>query len=150
MTVTNLSKNALSSGESGRKRLKTRRAKAPAALSNQLLQPTSKLRINSRKTNNQTNRSFLAFRSIFFWHESAGRGAYPSFLSQSAFFFRKLCGVGNASRSFRNLRKRPLGVGARTLQESGFFHKTGGTGGTGATGDNGGPVDFDQSFGRSP
>src|ERR1700677_2362163 len=41
---------------------------------------------------NQTSRSFLAylaFRSIFFPHESAGRGAYLSFLSQSAFFFRR-------------------------------------------------------------
>jgi hypothetical protein len=41
---------------------------------------------------NQTSGSFLAylaFRSIFFPHESAGRGAYLSFLSQSAFFFRK-------------------------------------------------------------
>ena len=38
------------------------------------------------------SRSFLAYlasRSIFFRHENAGRGAYLSFLSQSAFFFRK-------------------------------------------------------------
>jgi hypothetical protein len=33
--------------------------------------------------------AYLAFRSIFFPHESAGQGAYLSFLSQSAFFFRK-------------------------------------------------------------
>jgi hypothetical protein len=33
--------------------------------------------------------AYLAFRSIFFPHESAGRGAYLSFLSQNAFFFRK-------------------------------------------------------------
>ena len=33
--------------------------------------------------------AFLAYRSIFFLHESPGRGAYLSFLSQSAFFFRK-------------------------------------------------------------
>jgi beta-lactamase class A len=41
---------------------------------------------------NQTSTSFLAYlasRSIFFPHESAGRGAYLSFLSQSAFFFGK-------------------------------------------------------------
>jgi hypothetical protein len=53
---------------------------------------TSKPRIHLRKTNNQASRSFLAylaFRSIFFPHESAGRGAYLSFLSPSPFFFRK-------------------------------------------------------------
>jgi hypothetical protein len=33
--------------------------------------------------------AYLAFHSIFFQHENAGRGAYRSFLSQSAFFFRK-------------------------------------------------------------
>src|ERR1700728_767029 len=33
--------------------------------------------------------SYLAFRSIFFPHQSAGRGAYLSYLSQSAFFFRE-------------------------------------------------------------
>ena len=32
---------------------------------------------------------FLAFLSIFSRHERAGRGVYLSFLSQSAFFFRK-------------------------------------------------------------
>jgi hypothetical protein len=40
--------------------------------------------------NNQPSRAFLAYlasRSIFFRHESAGRGPYLSFLSQSAFFF---------------------------------------------------------------
>ena len=42
---------------------------------------------------NQTSTSYLAYlasRSIFFPHESAGRGAYLSFLSQSAFFFREM------------------------------------------------------------
>ena len=34
--------------------------------------------------------AYLASRSIFFPHESAGRGAYLSFLSQSAFFFREM------------------------------------------------------------
>jgi hypothetical protein len=33
--------------------------------------------------------AYLAYRSIFFPHESASRGAYLSFLSQSAFFFRE-------------------------------------------------------------
>jgi hypothetical protein len=50
--------------------------------------PTLKPRIHLRKANNLTSRSFLAYRSIFFPNESAGRGAYLSFLSQSAFFFR--------------------------------------------------------------
>jgi hypothetical protein len=52
----------------------------------------SKPRTHERKTNNQPSRSFLAylaFHSIFFQHESDGRGAYLSFLSQSALFFRK-------------------------------------------------------------
>jgi hypothetical protein len=52
--------------------------------------PTLKPRIHLRKaTNNLKSRSFLAYRSIFFPNEGAGRGAYLSFLSQSAFFFRK-------------------------------------------------------------
>jgi hypothetical protein len=34
-------------------------------------------------------RPYLAFRSIFFRMKGAGRGAYLSFLSQSAFFFLK-------------------------------------------------------------
>jgi hypothetical protein len=37
--------------------------------------------------------AYLAYRSIFFLHASAGQGAYLSFLSQSAFFFRKLSGA---------------------------------------------------------
>jgi hypothetical protein len=55
---------------------------------------SNKLRNHLRKMNNQTSRSYLAylaylaFLSIFFQHESDGRGAYLSFLSQSAFFFR--------------------------------------------------------------
>jgi hypothetical protein len=52
----------------------------------------SKPRIHLQKTNNQASRSFLAYlayRAIFFQDENAGRGAYLSFLSQSAFFFRK-------------------------------------------------------------
>jgi hypothetical protein len=34
--------------------------------------------------------AYLASRSIFFLHESAGRGALYLFLSQSAFFFREM------------------------------------------------------------
>ena len=43
------------------------------------------------RTNNQARPflAYLAFRSIFLPHESAGWGAYLSFLSQSAFFFQK-------------------------------------------------------------
>jgi hypothetical protein len=41
--------------------------------------------------------AYLASRSIFFPHESAGRGAYLSFLSQSAFFFRKALRRQNAT-----------------------------------------------------
>ena len=55
------------------------------------------------RTNNQARPflAYLAFRSIFLPHESAGRGAYLSFLSQSAFFFRKLCGVGKPGQRAR-------------------------------------------------
>ena len=49
----------------------------------------SKARIALRKTNDQTSRSYLAYRSIFFSHESANGEAYLSFISQSAFFFGK-------------------------------------------------------------
>ena len=45
---------------------------------------------------NQPSRSFLAYRSIFFPHGSAGRGAYLSFLSQSAFFSESFAGAENA------------------------------------------------------
>ncbi len=55
---------------------------------------------------NQPSRPFLAypaFRSIFFAHESAGRGAYLSFLSQSAFFSRRR----PAPRPQAKIRNRP-------------------------------------------
>jgi hypothetical protein len=42
--------------------------------------------------------AYLAFRSIFSPQESADTGAYLSFLSQSAFFFGKLCAAGNPTR----------------------------------------------------
>jgi hypothetical protein len=36
--------------------------------------------------------AYLAYLATLFPHESVGRGAYLSFLSQSAFFFREMRG----------------------------------------------------------
>ena len=64
-----------------------------AELENRLTQLRSRLPQPNRNPppspNNQTRPflAYLAFRSIFLPHESAGWGAYLSFLSQSAFFF---------------------------------------------------------------
>ena len=49
---------------------------------------------------NRPSRSILAYLSIFFAHESAGLGPYLSFLSQSAYFFAKLCVFASSHNTY--------------------------------------------------
>jgi hypothetical protein len=64
--------------------------------------------------------AFLALRSIFFPHESAGRGAYLSFLSQSAFFFRKALRSRKRNEETQESSKTTDRGCSPTLQDSGF------------------------------
>jgi hypothetical protein len=50
---------------------------------------------------NQTRKTFLAYRS-FFQYESADRGAYLSYHSQSAFFFAMKAPTGEAYLSYHS------------------------------------------------